>query len=420
MKDGLHASDGLPAVVLKEAELPTPRKDTPPRFSFGTPSHSPPPEETREKPKGRTRRLTWVCCFFWLFGLLGLTVPMVCHAAGVVSGEVSLRAGGDALCRGILSSGLPPINTPLFSWEAESDVPSAETETSVSPEQTEGVDDPETSEPVLSQTGEAETTPPQEPPLQSAPIFTADMSEDAKGWDYLLRDSGCRIPEMPEQVRFSEDATVLILHSHPYEAYGDGGDTAWHNGEGWAVKLPHDGNYADDGVVALGDQLTLLLRLRGVRVIHAVLPADVSLSHMDTYDETKRMLSEMLSSYPQISWVIDLRRGAEQTEDGCILRTRGEYGGGITAQLQILVDARSAPGAQGRDLRVALDMRAHLFAEEPTLSRPVYLRRGEGLCDGENAVMLTLEFGAAGNTFDEAASLLVPVADAIFDCMKRR
>ncbi len=425
MKDELNAREGLPALIVKEAELSMPPKDVPPRFSFASPPHEPSTEETYRKTGGKLRRLTWLRCFLWLIGILGLTVPMICHAAGVVSGEVSFRDGGNALCRGLLSSGLPPINTALFSWEAETDTPYAETETTpVSAETLESAEpsrpeEHESSAPEISLPEEGETLSPSEPPLQSAPIVTADKSESDKGWDYLLRDPECSVPELPEKVRFSGNATVLILHSHPYEAYGDGGNTAWHNGEGWAVKLPQNGSYTDDGVVALGERLTLLLRLRGVRVIHAVLPAEVSLSHMDTYDETGRMLSEMLSSYPQIAWVIDLRRGAEQTAEGYILRPRGTYGGEAAAQLQILVDARSAEETQGRDLRVALDLRAALFAEEPTLSRPVYLRRGAGLCNKEGVVMLTLEFGTAGNTFEEAAKLLVPVADAICDGIQR-
>lgn len=425
MKEELQASEGLPAVLPKETELSMPPRDAPPRFSFGSPPQEPSIEKAHKKTGDRIRRLTWVSCFLWLLGILGLTVPMICHAAGVVSGAVSLRDGGNALCRGLLSSGFPPVNTALLSWETQTDAPYAETETAPASEETLESAEPsrpgehESSAPEISLPEEDETLLPPEPPLQSAPIVTADRSEAHKGWDYLLRDTECSVPELPEKVRFSENATVLILHSHPYEAYGDGGNTAWHNGEGWAVRLPENGSYADDGVVALGERLTLLLRLRGVRVIHAVLSAEVSLSHMDTYDETGRMLSEMLSSYPQIAWVIDLRRGAEQTAEGYMLRTCGTYGGETAAQLQILVDARSAEETQGRDLRVALNLRAALFAEEATLSRPVYLRHGAGLCNKEGVVMLTLEFGTAGNTFEEATRLLVPVADAICDGIQR-
>ena len=419
MKDELNAREGLPAILVKEAELSMPSMDMPPRFSFASPPLEAPDEEIRKKGRGRMRRLSWISCVFLTLGLLGLTVPMVCHAAGVMSGAVSLRSCGEALCRGLLSSGLPPVHTARFPWETETDAPYAETESTFVSDETLEPGEPETATPLPSSTEETETLSPSEPPLQSAPIVTADRSESDKGWDYLLKDPECRVPQIPETVRFSQNATLLILHSHPYEAYGDGGNTAWHNGEGWAVKLPKNGKYADDGVVALGEELTLLLRLRGVRVIHAVLPAEVSFSHMDTYDETEKMLTEILSSYPQIAWVIDLRRGAEQTADGYMLRTRGTYGDEATAQLQIWVDTRSETQTQGRDLRVALDLRAALFAEEPTLSRPVYLRRGEGLCGEGKPVMLTLEFGTAGNTFEEAKRLLVPVADAIFDILAR-
>ncbi len=418
MKDVSHGEEMLPSVVSVESHAITSEAAAGVRFSFSTPSpevslrQEKVAEERQEK-----RRRTGFFCVLLLLGLLGLTLPMAYHAASGMSAGRFSTAPGEEICRGILSHGLPPLNADLLSVEQDTLEWVSEIRTSEQAKETQA-SEPRETVPFFEGINTEGLDPPSTLPVQSAPILTADMSESHKGWDYLLRDGECRVPALPETVRFSEKATVLILHSHPYEAYGDGGDTAWHNGEGWAVKLPRDGRYADDGVVSLGEQLTLLLRLRGVRVIHAVLPADAPLSHMDTYEETKQMLSEMLSSYPQIAWVIDLRRGAEQTEDGCILRTHGVLDGTATAQLRIWVDSRNTSEAQGKDLRIALNLREHLFAGEPTLSRPVYLRRGEGLCEGGETVMLTLEFGTAGNTFSEAARLLVPVADAITDCLR--
>ena len=417
MEEERHGEDILPAVVSDGTGREIADAVATQRFSFDTrAAHTVDKEDVPPKTKERGRRMTWVFCFIWLLGLLGLTVPMAYHAVRGVSGEISLREGGDALCRGMLSLGLPPVNTSLFSaleseGEETSETRMPDGSETAEPTEEDGTVDLETTPPVFSET-EAETEMTQETPLQSAPILTLDMSRREAGWDALVCDPGCSPAALSDAVKFSEDAVVLILHSHPYEAYGDGGDTAWHNGEGWAVKPP------SDGVVALGEQLTLLLRLRGVRVIHAVVPADATLSHMDTYDGTKELLGELLSAYPQIAWVIDLRRGAELTEDGGVLRSCGTYGGEATAQLRISVDGGNDASAQGKNLRVALDLRRCLFAAEPTLSRPVYLRRGDGLCDGGSAVLLTLEFGTAGNTFAEAARLLVPVADAIATCMQ--
>ena len=115
--------------------------------------------------------------------------------------------------------------------------------------------------------------------------------------------------------------------------------------------------------------------------------------------------------YPDIGLVLDLRRSAELTENGEILRTEGSLNGEPTAQLRISVSGGREEDAVARDLAVALALRTGLWEIQPNLSRPVRVKSGAGMA-GEFADirMLTLELGAAGNTFDEAARLTAPLA----------
>jgi hypothetical protein len=118
--------------------------------------------------------------------------------------------------------------------------------------------------------------------------------------------------------------------------------------------------------------------------------------------------------YPDIGLVLDLRRSAELTETGEILRTAGELDGVICAQLRVSVGGGRPQAERSGDLAAALALRAALWETEPTLSRPVHVRAGGGLLsDAAGVRCLTLEMGSAGNTFAEASRLTRPVADAL-------
>jgi len=304
-----------------------------------------------------------------------------------------------------------------FEEATATDIP-GETDTFAEEETVSG-DETQTNIPTTAETtaekateGASEETPESEG--QSIPIVTMDMSEKEKGAAYIVGDEACGPPEVPlENVTFPEGTAVLLIHSHPYEAYGDGGDEAWYRDDGWAVEIPEEGGYPSEGVTALGKDLALLLRLRGIEVVHCVLPADGVPSHMDTYEKTREAVEQLLTEHPRVGLVIDLRRGAERLSDGSLLRTRGRYHGQTTAQLRLLVDGSRRATDDTRDLAAAVTLRRWLYLEEPTLSRPVYLRQGEGLTTDTSVVMLTLELGTAGNTYEEANALLIPLADAL-------
>lgn len=314
----------------------------------------------------------------------------------------------------------PEIDPP--SEPAETLAPEPPTETSTEqdgeaslPSSSESTSEDTEEPPADLETGEQETaasTEPQPVPDGCFPIGSADVSEALRGVGYIYNE-GVALPSAlpvgsPWRV---ETPAVLIVNTHPYEGYHDGSPRYDPTQGGLAqTNSPND----PDGVVALGVALTRALRDRGVTVIHLRLPTTPEESSTELYDRTEDMIRYYCRLYPDIGLVLDLRRSAELTEKGEILRTEGSLNGDPCAQLRVTVGGGRDSEALGYDLAVALALRESLWAESPTVSRPVRVRSGSGLVsDLTELRVLTLEIGAAGNTYAEAEELVSPLAQAL-------
>ncbi len=354
----------------------------------------------KERSRGWAR---WACCLLAVCLVLSL-LPSVCAVAQETDGRLTWRQMGIWGCEALLTQGLPPVGGSLLGFGADQRLPEQASDTACEDLQTE-------------QEATDTVDPPSADP-DGTPIVSLDMSEWSRGHRYLTRDFDCALPEVLEDsATLPKGTAVLIIHSHPYETYGDGGTMADQGEHGWAVDIPADGTAPANGVVALGERLTLLLRLRGVEVIHVALPDRDMPSHMDTYERTRVLVAELLSVHARIGLVIDLRRGAEQLPDGSLLRTHGTYGGETVAQLKVSVAALREGETWHRDLAVGISLRRRMFEKEPTLSRPVHLAQSEGLVSDERAVFLAVEAGTAGNTFEEALSVMPPLADVLAEIL---
>ncbi len=305
----------------------------------------------------------------------------------------------------------------------ETDDPATESAPNGSPEETEKdiVGDSESTEPA-----EPPTTP--SAPAGCYPIVSLELSESTRGAGYVHSEVGTLPDTLPSASLWHGEApTVLLIHTHPYEGYGDG--TAYYDpavGPLGVTDSPSD----PDGVVALGTRLARALRGHGLTVIQlrvAVTPGETA----DAINaRTAALVRYYCRLYPDIGLLLDLRRSAEMTAEGGILRTSGSWRGETVAQMRLTVSGERPSAAMARDLKAALAIRARLWAMEPTLSRPVRVRDGDGLAgdagldapdgtsdnvagDASVPVVLTAEFGSAGNTFDEAAALVAPMAEAI-------
>jgi stage II sporulation protein P len=268
---------------------------------------------------------------------------------------------------------------------------------------------------------EPETEPtPEPPPIPDGcfPITSQDLSEPHRGAGYI-HNEGVSLPAaLPNGSPWRVQApAVLIVNTHPYEGYHDG--TPWYDPTSGGLAQTDSPN-APDGVVALSVALTRALRDKGVTVIHLRIPTTPEESSADLYDRTEAMIRYYCRLYPDIGLILDLRRSAELTEAGEILRTEGRVNGTSTAQLRIGVSGGRDPGALSRDLAVALALREGLWAESPSLSRPVSVKNRDGLLsDASDLRVLTLEMGAAGNTYAEAVRLVPPLARSLHDILQK-
>ncbi len=302
----------------------------------------------------------------------------------------------------------PSETSPFESAPSESDPPATP------PEETEETETPESS---LPETDPPETDPPppETMPDGAFPVVRVDLSEPDRSVGYIHSTADRLPPSIPgEDTRLWSTAgapSVLIVHTHPYEGYHDG--SAWYD--------PADGSFAQTdtlgdpyGVVAMGASLTRLLREAGVTVIHLRVPVGEGESAAVTYARTEETVRYYCELYPDIGLVLDLRRSAELSDTGEILRTTGSYEGETCAQLRLSVNGDRDTAAVSRDIAVAVALRRALWAKEPTLSRPVWVKSGSGPAGEISRVaMLTVELGSAGNSFAEAERLLSPLGEVI-------
>ena len=243
------------------------------------------------------------------------------------------------------------------------------------------------------------------------PVLSRDVSEMSRGAGYVVGLTEHLPASLPTGRLWEGTPAVLLVNTHPYEGFSDGSSLYDPASGGLAVtETPYD----PDGVVAFGSALTRALRGLGVTVIHLRVPTSAGESAGVIYDRTEAMIRYYCRLYPDIGLVLDLRRSAELTEGGEILRTAGCLGGEDCGQLRISVSGGKDQTALGWDLTAALALRRALWEIEPTVSRPVRVKSGQGLIPELTGVrVLTVEAGSAGNTYAEAARLVAPLADAV-------
>lgn len=407
-----------------------------------------------------------VICAVMAVCLFALLIPATVQAirAARETPEDASVGFGQAVCRALLVTGLPPTDRPLWTlWGGDAqgngrtetdgesmlgeqtqptepathpteDTDPSEptqvietgTEEPGSATQTDPATDPETDtqtdHEIPTQTEDTTALPdPTDPVDPDTRIMTRDMSESGRGAGYIWNDTD-RDPYglTPGWTPTTAHPVVLIVTSHPFEGYCGGDGT---------------GTVSD-----LAEALAEDLRARGVSVVlvnSALSGIQPGTSYRETYERTQALAKYYCRLYADIALVLDLRRSAEMTEisgrtdlTGSItgivtvglLRTEGQLDGTPIAQLRLIADAwrEGVPAEDSTDLRFALALREKLFAVSPTVSRPVWWRAGQGLIAADMSaahagvpILLTAELGAAGNTYDEAARLIPLLGQAV-------
>ena len=175
---------------------------------------------------------------------------------------------------------------------------------------------------------------------------------------------------------FPEINAILLITSRPSDSYAEG-----------------DGNVGD-----LARLIKERLSHKDIQVVYADAPSGA---------DAQAVVDYYLSLYPEINLVLDLRRSAEPDGKGGLLRPLCFLGGEQNipcAQVRFICDSRGV-GADmtEQNLSLALHLRTDIFDIDQQLSRPVWLREGQSL-GGNGVFFLTVEIGAAGNSFAEAVT----------------
>ena len=346
----------------------------------------------------------WERSAFWIRTVAGLLL-LICAIAGVgvlcryvqekqgKGGAIGWFCG--AVCRVCVSAGFPDWDRPIFGGFAESESENArDTEREVESEIDSWVETDADTERNTENESQVESEA-----VTSTPVFVGDRQVEAR--DVSYRDRGVNyienrtdwIPDVTAVLQ-SMDArvrgrSVLIVTSHPYDAYRDGGT-----------------------VSELAEVLAEALRAQGVTAVYVPIEGKWD-SYVDTYREAMEIVRYQGVMMPDIGLVIDLRRSSELTEQGGVLQTDGRWADGCCAQIRLTVEGDGK--ARQESLGAAVWLRNALWNMEPSISRPVVLRQGIGLTavvEGSVAVV-TAEVGSLGNSYAEAGCAIPLLANAV-------
>lgn len=230
-------------------------------------------------------------------------------------------------------------------------------------------------------------------------VISVDMSESHLGM-FHLNNSTIYTPNVNALIKdaqdiFSSPPAVLIVCSRPYEKYRD----------------------RTQGVATQARYLARALSERGIDSIFAEPPSSKDTSAEEIYAQTKAIINYYTSLYPQIGLVIDVGRGSELSEDGSIIRTKGELDGTECSQISVICHTRGcSPKQRDNNLSFALSLRARLFDISPTLSRPVHLSEDGGLIT-QGPLMLSVEIGTVGNCTEESEKATKALEDALISLL---
>lgn len=227
-----------------------------------------------------------------------------------------------------------------------------------------------------------------------------DVSRSDRGKLYIYNTTIFR--QDPERLYtldpFENSPAVLIVCSHPYESYIDS-DTLTRSAD----------------ITSLASILADKLAAAGINAIFAELPSSSGTVDSSNCVHTEALIKYYLNLYPAIDLVIDLRRSAELTVSGALLATDCKIEDISYSQIRIICDSRNVDNHTARTLSFALQLRSALWSVSPELSRPVWLREGDAR--DHDVLSLTVEIGAAGNTYEESENSMYVFARVVSELL---
>ena len=258
-------------------------------------------------------------------------------------------------------------------------------------------------------------------PKGEIPIIPMDLSLSSYGLDYIQNSTGLT-PDTKalldvelgysdlEYISSSKAPTVLIIHTHGTEAYSENGAISYKDDSSEIARS----NDIEKNVVSVGKVLGEALRERGVYSIHCEIMHDAN-GYRDAYTRAEETIRSYLERYPTIKLVIDVHRDSVVKSSGELVRPVALVDGKAAAQIMCVVGSSYGGEENSRweaNLALALQFREYVNGEYGNLCRPVYLKSSTYNQEIAPYSML-LEFGAAGNSVEEAYAACDVAADAI-------
>ena len=265
-----------------------------------------------------------------------------------------------------------------------------------------------------------QTSPePSEPPAESAPenatailIRTYSDVGIRNETTYVLPEGSIETGLFRDALTTETDPLVLILHTHPEQAYLT--DEADH------IPQPlGNSTYSTDparNVVAVGEVLCRTLCEKGIPAVHAVEDTS-SGSSLGAYAHAAELIAAWRERYPTIRLIIDVQRDAILDTEGNYIRPVAEVKDGREKIAQIMAIVGSdAEGSDYSDWEknyaLAAVLREGLNREGRILMRSISVRRSS--YNQELApYALLLEIGSGANTVEEACRAAEEVGSAL-------
>lgn len=194
-----------------------------------------------------------------------------------------------------------------------------------------------------------------------------------------------------------DKVTVLVINTHPYEAYTDG-----------VMSEYSDASYVNSGdaehsVVKAAQAFIDALAAKGIQAVYV--PVDTTQSR-NSYTTAYEALTAALKEYPDVAYIVDIHRDILlDEEDSSMLRPviAGEEGTPL-AQMRLVVgtDADGASYPDWKDGYARTTVLAEkIMAQQPSLLMPTRIS-GSRLNQHLPCTVFTAEIGTCGNSTEEA------------------
>lgn len=239
---------------------------------------------------------------------------------------------------------------------------------------------------------------PTEPPL---PVFSG---EEPVQLYYAVRkqpDIEALLAKPLEWNLFSEEPTVLILHTHTTESYTKR-EEAYKETASWRTL---DENY---NMLAIGNLVAEILEKNGIAVLQEKTLHDYP-TYNGSYIRSRQSIRNVLKEHEGIRLILDLHRDAAG-EGANQMRTQAEVDGETSAQLMVVIGTNH--DAYEENLSLGLKLHVQLENQAPGIMRPLQLRSQRFNQDLSPGALL-IEVGAAGNSHHEARTAAEALAKAI-------